>query len=226
MAGIFVGATMAWGDVLAPRVVTDKSVDTHSLESIVRDVCRPEMNEEEKAVALYEYVRRTIFHYEQRGEKQDQVYDLDALRQINTYGYSFCTQQMLVLTHLWRTADIREHVHGRRDFWVRAECMTGAEAEQSADQRAGLDAIALRAVFQHNMFARPYLVPGSNNVTVTVANPEVLPYQPFEVHYAWQEAGQEKSNFQRITTSPMTYAIEVGGKEMPKMVRFELKVRP
>ncbi|MCG3180167.1 MAG: hypothetical protein BIFFINMI_02524 [Phycisphaerae bacterium] len=98
----------ARADVIAPRVTTDRSVDTYSLPGIVRDVIAQAdaKTDEQKAIALYEYVRRVIFHYEQRGEKRDQVYDLDALRQINTYGYSFCTQQMLVLTHLWNTAGI------------------------------------------------------------------------------------------------------------------------
>ena len=61
--------------------------------------------------------------------------------------------------------------------------------KNGADQKAGLDKIGVRTVFQHNMFARPYLVPGAKEVTVTVANPEVLAYQPFEVSYVWEEAG-------------------------------------
>ncbi len=105
-AAVAIVAGPALADVTAPRIRTDKSVDTHSLESIVADVCKPGMTDEQKAIALYEYTRRVMFHFEQRGEKQDPAYDLDALRLINTYGYSFCTQQMLVVLHLWQTAGI------------------------------------------------------------------------------------------------------------------------
>ena len=93
-------------DVIGPRVTTDQSVDTHDAASIVADVCKPGMTTEQKAIALYEYTRRVMFHYEQRGEKNDQVYDLDAIRLLNTYGYSFCTQQMLVMTTLWNAAGV------------------------------------------------------------------------------------------------------------------------
>ena len=518
------GAAGAAGDVIAPRVSTDQSVDTHSLESIVADICTPKMTEEQKAIACYEYVRRVMFHYEQRGEKQDQVYDLDALRLINTYGYSFCTQQMLVLVHLWRTAgvkgaywsvpghstaqafyggkthwfdpligayvyspkdktvaslkeiadypavltrakaegracptfvpcgkvlaldaarlttnpdyakfcadlgddvgymaanakkarkrggprqslyhadlrlrhgetvtflwdnlpgefnvkrdaikkelppnhfcgvaadkkdtlhytywkpyaktingvetcryyangvhqfapkfrleafkpgaesnnfawfgwkgapalrpksagrsanivykmstphvytnatltatfhraakddvsrlyvssdavkwqvvwdaveggkagagvvkavaELKRQVHGTRAFWVRAECRTKAKVAKDAQQTAGLDAIGVRAVFQHNMFARPHLGPGKNTVTVRTANPGRLRSDNFSVTYVWQEGGKEKQDRRRVTTSPMSYAIDVAGRTMPRMVRLELSVAP
>jgi len=515
-------AASAQAEVIAPRVTTDQSVDTHSLESIVADVCKPGMTDEQKAIALYEYTRRVMFHYEQRGEKLDQVYDLDALRLINTYGYSFCTQQMLVMVHLWHTAgvegrvwsvpghstaqafyggkthwfdpligayvysrkdktvaslkeivedptvltkaaeegracpsfvpcekvlaedsarfvtdnpdyvkscaalgndvgfmaarakeaktfggprkslyqpdfnlrrgetvtflwdaidgeynvkpgipprqlppnhfcgvaadgkdalnykywkpyareingvtvcryyangkvvfapgfsneyfkrdfesnsfawygwgrneppylrptkagrpanivykvstphvftnatvtaqfhratdedvsrlyvspdagltwtrvwdaaeagqkagradasaNLRDHVRGLRHFWVRAECQTEGEVKQ-----AGLHQIRVEAIFQHNMFARPFLGPGPNQVTVRLANPETLKVDPFTVTYVWQEGGQERQHSQRITESPMTYAIKVNGGEMPKMVSLKLAVAP
>lgn len=516
-------AAAARADVAAPRITTDGSVDTHDAASIVADVCRPGMSDEQKAIAIYEFVRRVLFHYEQRAEKNDAGYDLDAIRLINTYGYSFCTQQMLVLVTLWRQAGIdsqfwgvpghstaqasyggKEHwfdpliggfafspkdktvaslqeiaadptvltraaaegrasptfmpcgdvlaadairlttsaeyaracaalkddvtymathagagqpmggprpslfepdwtlrpgekvtflwdcidgefnikadpivkelppnhfcgvvadqkdkanwrfwkpypkeingvttcryfangrqsfaprftneyhkrgfeansygwfgfggnaaphlrpkqagtpagivykmstpfvytsaevtaefhrataddvsrlfvsidagatwnkiwdaadapgtrgpgkvearaslkdlVRGQRDFWVRAESATGGDLA-----RAGLHAIGVDAVFQHNMFARPFLVPGRNEVTVRTANPETLAHDAFSVTWAWQEAGRERQDARRITQSPTNYAIEVGGTEMPRMLRLEMAVAP
>jgi len=515
-------AGAAAGEVIAPRITTNQSVDTHSLESIVADVVKPGMTDEQKAIALYEYARRVMFHFEQRGEKLDQAYDLDALRLINTYGYSFCTQQMLVLVHLWNTAGVKgkvwsvpghstaqafyggkthwfdpligayvfsrtdktvaslkeiaddptvltkaaadgracpafvpcekvlanqsarfvtnnpkyvafcasfgndvgymaanatkakifggprkclyqpdialrrgetvtflwdalegeynvkpgipakqlppnhycgiaadrkdplnapywtpytktingvavcryhangtvvfapkfgneyskkdfesssfawygwgrnapphlrvrkagrpanvvytmstphvftnatltaefhrataedvsrlyvsrdagvtwtpvwdgtetkadtgavtasvtlkDHVRGLRDFLVRAECATEGDVKN-----AGLHGIKVEAVFQHNMFARPFLGPGRNEITVRLANPETLKADPFTVTYVWQEDGQERTHTQRITESPMTYTINVGGAAMPRMVRLDLAVAP
>lgn len=88
------------------RVTTDKSVDCHSLESIVAGVCTEEMPDQEKAIALFHFVRRMMFHYPQRSERRSAKDDLDTLRLINTYGYSFCSQQALVLVDLWRAAGI------------------------------------------------------------------------------------------------------------------------
>jgi len=99
-------------DVVAPRITTDRSVDTHSLASIVADVCREGMSDEQKAIALYEYTRRVMFHYMERSERLDEHFDLDALRLINTYGYSFCTQQMIVLVALWQAAGLESKIWG------------------------------------------------------------------------------------------------------------------
>ena len=93
--------------VMAPRVTTDRSVDCHSLESIVANVCTPAMTDQEKAVALFRFVRRMMFHYPQRSERLHPKDDLDSLRLLNTYGYSLCSQQALVLVDLWRTAGIK-----------------------------------------------------------------------------------------------------------------------
>ena len=503
-------------DVIAPRVTTDRSVDTHSLGSIVADVCRARMSDEEKAIALYEYTRRVMFHYRQRSERLDEHFDLDPLRLINTYGYSFCSQQMMGLVALWQAAgieskvwgmpghgtaqafyggrqhwfdpligayvrsrkdgavasladiaedptvltqaaaegraaptfltcgrvfhddvarlvpsmadyiaecdrlgddmgfiaaragqskpawnprqplykpdwslrvgervvflwdsldgehncigvnpehlpphhwcgvevdsrdklnypywepyaktingvctcryhanglqvfapkfrdewfkrgfeansfewhrwkrgmpklrlskrgraadlvykmstphvytsaslaaefrraarddasrlyvsrdggarwtkvwdaaarrpgrvkarvELRDHVRGMRVFWVRAQCRTRGEPD-----KAGIDSLKIRAVFQHNMFARPYLSPGRNHVTVRVANPEVLPRVKFDVTYAWREGRFARAHTERITGSPTAYTLRVGGKAMPRMLRLELKV--
>ncbi|HUT34129.1 MAG TPA: hypothetical protein VNE39_11655 [Planctomycetota bacterium] len=503
-------------DVIAPRITTDRSVATHSLEAIVAGVCRAGMGDEEKAIALYEYTRRVMFHYRERSERVDEHFDLDPLRLINTYGYSFCTQQMMVLVALWQAAgiesriwgmpghgtaqafyggkhhwfdpligayvrsrtdgtvaslaeiaedptvltqaaaegraaptflpcgrvfyedvarlvprmaayiaecrrlgddmgfiaaragqskptwnprqplyqpdwslrvgervvflwdnlegeyncigvnpehlpphhwcgvevdrrdrlnypcwkpyaktingvrtcryhanglhvfapkfrdewfkrgfeasslewhcwkrgmpklrlkkrrraadliykmstphvytsatlaaefrraarddvsrlhvscdggatwvkvwdakagrpgkveaevELRDHVRGMRDFWVRAQCRTRGEPD-----KAGLDSLSVRAVFQHNMFARPYLVPGRNRVTVRVANPEVLPRLGLDVTYAWREGRAARSHTERITESPATFTIHVGGRAMPRMRRLEMKV--
>ncbi len=114
-------ATLA-GQVVAPRVATDRSVDCHSLESIVADVCRPTMSDQEKAVALFGFVRRMMFHYPQRSERLDPKDDLDTLRLLNTYGYSLCSQQALVLVDLWRAAGIESLCWG-----VPGHCTAQAE---------------------------------------------------------------------------------------------------
>jgi len=89
----------------AIRVTTDRSIDCHRLESIVEGVCGKRMSDRDKAIALYRFTRRLMFHYPQRSERAAGD-DLDALRLLNTYGYSFCSQQMIVLVSLWQAAGI------------------------------------------------------------------------------------------------------------------------
>jgi hypothetical protein len=49
--------------LLHPNVVTSASVDCSSLQSIVHDVVKPGMSDQEKLLALYHWFRRTIYHY-------------------------------------------------------------------------------------------------------------------------------------------------------------------
>ena len=108
--------------IQAPRVTTDRSIDCHSLESIAADVCRGRRTKQEKAIALYEFVQRVLFHYPQRSERYHPHDNTDSLRQINTYGYGFCSQQMLVLVDLWRRAGIQSTCWG-----MPGHCTTQAE---------------------------------------------------------------------------------------------------
>jgi NAD kinase len=116
---------------------------------------------------------------------------------------------------------VKDIVRGQRDFWVRAECATDGDLA-----KAGLNAIGVDAIFQHNMFARPFLAPGKNQVTVRTANPETLDHDKLNVMWVWQEAGVEKKDSRRVTKSPTDYTIEVGGDEMPRMIRLEMSVLP
>ena len=87
------------------RVTTDGSVDCHSLGSIAACLCGRSMSEQDRAIALYQFVRRLMFHYPQRSERKAPD-DLDAARLLNTYGYSFCSQQAIALVGLWQAAGI------------------------------------------------------------------------------------------------------------------------
>jgi hypothetical protein len=92
----------AQGQVVSPRVTTDASVDCHTLESIVADVCKGLETDHQKAIALFHFTRRMLYHYPQRTDPMH----ADVLTMINTYGYSFCSQQAMVLVTLWDAAGI------------------------------------------------------------------------------------------------------------------------
>ncbi|MFQ5808211.1 MAG: hypothetical protein ACE5JM_01220, partial [Armatimonadota bacterium] len=94
-------------DALSVKVTTDRSIDCSSATSIVADVCAGLTTDQERAVALFDFVRRLMFHYPNRPSRRD-VHD--TLHLINTYGYSFCSQQALLTVHLWQEAGIKGEV--------------------------------------------------------------------------------------------------------------------
>ncbi|KKL48257.1 hypothetical protein LCGC14_2327310, partial [marine sediment metagenome] len=101
---VFVCISAGWCGVVGPKVTTDASVDCSSVKSIVADVCRDAKTDQDKAVALFQFARRLMHHYPNRA---DGVAVHDTLRLLNTYGYSFCSQQAMLTVHLWKTAGLK-----------------------------------------------------------------------------------------------------------------------
>jgi hypothetical protein len=134
----------------------------------------------------------------------------------------------------WKPAaagDISELVRQRYDVWVKAE-FAGALAR-----------FRLEAVVEHNRGALPYLVPGTNTVTVALAKNELPREGVLTVTYVYQEAtapapdrrkrfdggdvtyGPTRTVTREITALPYTFAIEVGGTTPPRMIALERGVR-
>lgn len=89
--------------VFNPKVVTDTSVDCTSRETIIRDIIKPDMTDEEKAVAVWRFVRSRIYHY-------DHV-DRSALRQLNVYGYGLCGTQANLTEWILKGLFGDQHTH-------------------------------------------------------------------------------------------------------------------
>jgi hypothetical protein len=83
------------------KVTTDKTVDTTSLESIVKDVLARSgaKTNDEKAIAIYEYLHNTIFHFAYPTEAAPQ--SVGPLKVINAYGWSLCGGQHTILKALY-----------------------------------------------------------------------------------------------------------------------------
>ncbi|MGQ9662330.1 MAG: hypothetical protein ACUVWX_08355 [Kiritimatiellia bacterium] len=65
------------------HISSDRSVDFFSRETILASILRPEMTDEEKAIACWRLVNRHIFHF----CRPD---DNDPLRVLTVYGYALC----------------------------------------------------------------------------------------------------------------------------------------
>ncbi|MFQ6130477.1 MAG: hypothetical protein ACE5R4_00425 [Armatimonadota bacterium] len=107
-------------------------------------------------------------------------------------------------------------VRGLRHLRLRIECRTSGNATQ-----AGLDGLRIEAIFQHNMFARPYLVSGSNEVSVKATGGS-LEEETLTVTYAWAERGVLRTHTEAMTTFPQTYGINVAGEDLPRMVSLRM----
>jgi hypothetical protein len=83
--------------VVDPHLRLDRSVDTRSARTILRDLVRPGTTEEEKVLALFHWVRRVIFH---SGPDEPMRHDFN--RMINVFGYGSCYMQTHPLSHLFQ----------------------------------------------------------------------------------------------------------------------------
>lgn len=84
--------------VRAIKVQTDKAPDCSSLKAIVESVTREAKTNDEKAIAIYNFMRLSHYHRAYPSEPGG----LGALREINVYGWSLCGGLHTVESALWR----------------------------------------------------------------------------------------------------------------------------
>jgi hypothetical protein len=162
----------AQGGVEGFVVTTDRTVDSSSLETIVRDVLRISgaRTNDEKAIALYEYLHQAIFHRACPVEGKPQT--VGPLKMLNVYGWSLCGSQHTALKALYETAgwkcrylgwpghstievfyDGRWHyldVFLKCYFWSKDKTHITSQEEIAADPSIVLDAVKEgRAAPQH-----------------------------------------------------------------------------
>jgi hypothetical protein len=86
------------------KVTTDQSIDASSLETIVKEVIERSgaKTNDEKAIAIYEYLHNSIFHHAYATEKAPQ--SVGPLKVLNAYGWGLCGGQHTVMKALYETA--------------------------------------------------------------------------------------------------------------------------
>jgi hypothetical protein len=94
------------------KVTTDRTVDTSSLDAIVRDVVRLSgaKSNDEKAIAIYTWLHHAIFHNAYPVEKSPQ--SVGPLKAIRVYGWGLCGGQHTVLKALFETAGWKVRYRG------------------------------------------------------------------------------------------------------------------
>jgi hypothetical protein len=105
----------AWTAFEEVWVRTDRSVDNSSVETIIRDVIKPGMSDEEKAVSLFNYFRRNVFHHLNTTDSSDPI------KLMNILGYTLCGTQAAVNVALCKAAGLDARVvcwpNGQHTFY-------------------------------------------------------------------------------------------------------------
>jgi len=89
---------MAPGEVTAIKVQPDLAPDCTSLKSIVQSVTRDCKNNDEKAIAIYNFMQLTHYHRQYPSEPGG----IPVLKEINCYGWSLCGGLHSEQSALWR----------------------------------------------------------------------------------------------------------------------------
>ena len=105
-AGCCLSHVLAVGEALTEvNVTTDKSVDTTSRETLVRDLCKPGMTDEQKVLALFNWFERTVYHRPTPGDVNQNQHKV-----INVYGGVVCGTQGCQMADLCRAAGFEARV--------------------------------------------------------------------------------------------------------------------
>ena len=89
---------------------TEAAVDRLDVARMGASIRARHPDEEARAIAVWRYVRRTMYHYPMRNENHEDQFD--AAKLINVYGYSFCTQQAVTAAAVARAAGLEARVIG------------------------------------------------------------------------------------------------------------------
>jgi hypothetical protein len=101
-------ASAAMGQVVVnPRLTTDSSIDCSSAEAVVKQIVKPGMTDEEKAVACWRFMLGHYYHWYPPYEDNAFEPVRDFAKAVNSYGYGPCFVNAPVLTALWEAAGFK-----------------------------------------------------------------------------------------------------------------------
>jgi hypothetical protein len=90
--------------VVNPRITTDSSIDCSSAEAVVKQITKPGMTDEQKALACWQFMLDHYYHWYPPREPDTGGDVRDFAKALNSYGFGPCFQNAPVLTALWEAA--------------------------------------------------------------------------------------------------------------------------
>lgn len=94
----------AEAQVVNPRLTTDSSIDCSSAEAVVRQIVKPGMTDEQKAVACWAFMLDHYYHWYPPREENVPTDVRDFAKAVNSYGFGPCFVNAPVLSALWVAA--------------------------------------------------------------------------------------------------------------------------
>lgn len=137
------GAGRAAGEVRSavrtPVVLRKGEVDPSSVESIIATLIKPGMSQQERAMAVYDYLRNHVYHWGSMREYPDYnnfEYGVvfDPVKLINVYGYGYCFQNRSAAEALWQAAGLEARSAGIGGHSIAEVFYDGAYHFLDADQ--------------------------------------------------------------------------------------------
>ncbi|KPK83693.1 MAG: hypothetical protein AMJ81_07615 [Phycisphaerae bacterium SM23_33] len=101
---LWLPASLAVGAVRQPWVTTDRTVDCSDYQTILKGVITPGMSDEQKAIALYDFYRRMVYHYQNLPESRDPI------KCINVLGNTLCGSQATCMKGLLEAAGLKVRI--------------------------------------------------------------------------------------------------------------------
>ncbi|MFH1022302.1 MAG: hypothetical protein V1809_02830 [Planctomycetota bacterium] len=91
-------AAASRGAVVNPKVTSNRTADTYSVESIVQEIVKDRKTAQEKAIALFDFQRRVVYHVnaDMYGDHRD------FMKSYNVYGHNLCGSQATTAVELAR----------------------------------------------------------------------------------------------------------------------------
>jgi hypothetical protein len=84
---------------------TERAIDRLDIAHMGESIRERHDTDEERAIAVWRYMRRTMYHYPMRNENHADQFD--AAKLVNVYGYSYCTQQGIAAAAIAKAAGLK-----------------------------------------------------------------------------------------------------------------------
>ncbi len=93
--------------VVNPRIRINNSIDCSSAAEVVKQITKPDMTDEQKAIACWQFMLDHFYHWFPPQEDSSPEPVRDFAKAINSYGFSPCFGNAPVLTDLWEAAGFK-----------------------------------------------------------------------------------------------------------------------
>lgn len=105
------------------KVVSDKNPDASSIETILKDILKPDMSDQQKCEAIFEYLVTHLYHMYAVEEpvadmlaKRKAAWEVarmtDSVKQLNIYAHGLCGSQSRISCHVYNAAGFLSRVCG------------------------------------------------------------------------------------------------------------------